>query len=71
MRDITLSYSLPSLWIKKLKADQVTLRAQVSNVMLWKANKDGIDPEFQEASLAFRNLRINQGSVSFGLNVKF
>jgi len=71
MRDITLSYSLPSLWIKKLKADQVTLRAQVSNIMLWKANKDGIDPEFQEASLAFRNLRINQGSVSFGLNVKF
>ncbi|MCX2584737.1 TolC family protein [Pedobacter sp. MR22-3] len=71
MRDITLSYSLPSLWIKKLKADQVTLRAQVSNIMLWKANNDGIDPEFQEASLAFRNLRINQGSVSFGLNVKF
>lgn len=71
MRDITLSYSLPSLWIRKLKADQVTLRAQVSNIMLWKANKDGIDPEFQEASLAFRNLRINQGSVSFGLNVKF
>jgi TonB-linked SusC/RagA family outer membrane protein len=71
LRDITLSYSLPSLLIKKLKADQVTLRAQVSNLMLWKANKVGIDPEFQEASSAFRSMRVNQGSVSFGLNVKF
>lgn len=71
LRDITLSYSLPSLWIKRLKADQVTLRAQVSNLMLWKANKAGIDPEFQEASSAFRSMLVNQGTVSFGLNVKF
>ncbi|MNJ95651.1 TonB dependent receptor [compost metagenome] len=71
LRDITLSYSLSSLLIKKLKADQVTLRAQISNLMLWKANKDGIDPEFQEATYAYRSMLVNQGSLSFGLNVKF
>lgn len=71
LRDITLSYSLSSLLVKRLKADQVTLRAQISNLMLWKANKDGIDPEFQEATNAYRSMLVNQGSVSFGLNVKF
>jgi len=71
LRDITLSYSLPSLLVKKLKADQVTLRAQISNLMLWKANKDGIDPEFQEATYAYRSMLVNQGTLSFGLNVKF
>lgn len=71
LRDITLSYSLPALFLKKLKADQVTFRAQVSNLMLWKANKDGIDPEFQEAVYAYRSMLVNQGAVSFGLNVKF
>lgn len=71
LRDITLSYNLPALFLKKLKADQVTLRVQVSNLMLWKANKDGIDPEFQEAIYAYRSMLVNQAAVSFGLNVKF
>ncbi|WP_345949679.1 SusC/RagA family TonB-linked outer membrane protein [Mucilaginibacter sp. PAMB04274] len=70
MRDITLTYSLPQQIIKKIHAEGVTLRAQVSNLMLWKANKDGIDPEFQSGIDGYRTLRTNQGTVTFGLNVR-
>lgn len=71
MRDITLSYSLPLSIVKRLKANQITFRTQVSNLMLWKANKDGIDPEFQDAPNAIRGMLVNQGTVAFGVNVKF
>ncbi|WP_158827554.1 SusC/RagA family TonB-linked outer membrane protein [Mucilaginibacter lacusdianchii] len=70
MRDITLTYSLPQQFIKKIHAEGITLRAQVSNLMLWKANKDGIDPEFQNGYSGYRTLRTGQGTVSFGLNVR-
>jgi TonB-linked SusC/RagA family outer membrane protein len=74
MRDVTLTYSLPQQFIRKIHAEGITLRAQVSNFMLWKANKDGIDPEFQDGfgnSLGgYRTLRTNQGTVSFGINVR-
>ncbi|RZM15422.1 MAG: TonB-dependent receptor [Pedobacter sp.] len=71
MRDITLAYSLPNLITSKLGVQQVTLRAQLSNVMLWKANDFDIDPEFQNAPFGIRTMLLNQGTVSFGLNVKF
>jgi len=70
MRDITLTYGLPQKFIKKIHAEGITLRAQVSNLMLWKANKDGIDPEFQNGYGGYRSLRTGQGAVSFGLNVR-
>jgi len=74
LRDITLSYAMPQSVMKWTKADQITLRAQVSNLMLWRANDSGIDPEFQLANGAnggVRTLLTNQGTVTFGLNVKF
>lgn len=70
MRDITLTYSLPQALIKKINAEGITLRAQVSNLMLWKANKAGIDPEFQNPSLGYRTLPTGQGTVSLGINVR-
>ncbi|EHQ28951.1 TonB-dependent receptor [Mucilaginibacter paludis DSM 18603] len=70
MRDITLTYSLPRFLVKKINADQITLRAQVSNLMIWKANKYGIDPEFQYGFGGSRSIPTNQGTVSFGLNVR-
>lgn len=71
MRDITFTYSLPQLIARRINTDQITLRAQVSNLMLWKGNKYGIDPEFQSVYLGNRNLPFNQHTVSFGLNVRF
>lgn len=71
LRDITLSYSLPKSLVNRINADQIAFRAQVSNVMLWKANDDGIDPEFQYANYGTRTMRSNQGTVTFGINVRF
>jgi TonB-linked SusC/RagA family outer membrane protein len=71
LRDITFSYNLPRLLVNRINVDQITFRAQVSNVMLWKANDDGIDPEFQYASSGKRFMRSNQGTITFGVNVRF
>ncbi len=46
VRDITLSYTLPQSITSRLKAKFITVRAQAGNLMLWKANKYDIDPEF-------------------------
>lgn len=71
MRDVTLSYTLPAALLQLRGIDAVTLRAQVSNIMLWKANHFGIDPEFHDAPAGVRSLLSSQGTISFGLNVKF
>ncbi|MDR2285512.1 MAG: TonB-dependent receptor, partial [Sphingobacterium sp.] len=71
LRDISLAYDLPASLINTIHTDRITLRAQVSNLMLWKANKDNIDPEFIDTASGIRTMRANQGSVSFGVNVKF
>lgn len=71
LRDVTFSYNLPDLLVKKIKADQITFRGQISNLMLWKANKDGIDPEYQDAASGTRSLISGQGTVTFGVNVRF
>lgn len=71
MRDITLTYSLSQFLVKKINAEGITLRVQLNNVMLWKANKYGIDPEYQYAFGGDRTLPIGQSTMSFGINVKF
>jgi len=71
LRDITLSYNLPSILIKSIGADAISLRVQMSNIMLWKANDYGIDPEFQYANYGVRNLKVNQESLTLGANISF
>lgn len=81
LRDVTLSYELPKSLLSKINVKGITLRAQLSNVMLWKANSYGIDPEFQDPTgLATnsastlggaRTLPVNQHTVSFGAHVNF
>jgi hypothetical protein len=80
LRDVSLSYSLPKSVISSIKVNAVKFRLQLSNVMLWKANKYGIDPEFHDASggsLAgevsggIRYMRANQNTITAGLTVQF
>ena len=74
MRDITFSYTLPKTILKKLKADEIRFRIQLTNLMLWKANKYGIDPEFQISDINYtldRTMQVGQGAIAVGLNVKF
>lgn len=86
LRDITLSYSLPRFLISRLRTDLISFRVQVSNIMLWKANKSGIDPEFHNAASGSRvpstphitdpgintqPYRFGQGTITFGVHVNF
>lgn len=86
LRDITLSYSLPYQLISRLGMEQISFRVQVSNIMLWKANKSGIDPEFHDAAIGRRipstpfitdaavntqAYRFGQGTITLGLHVNF
>lgn len=84
MRDITLSYSLPKTLLQRIHTEQISFRIQVSNIMLWKANRFNIDPEFHDASAGRRiphtpsntdtgvntqSFRQGQGAVTFGVHV--
>jgi TonB-linked SusC/RagA family outer membrane protein len=84
LRDITLSYRLPKSVLSSLKASNITLRMQISNLILWKANHYGIDPEFQGYNLGVasggdpetissvnRAMRNMQGMVTFGAHASF
>lgn len=71
LRDVTLSYSLPKALVRSVKTEGISFRFQVSNIMLWKANDYGIDPEFQSASSGIRNMPGNQKTVTLGAHVTF
>ncbi len=71
IRDVTLSYSIPDFIVNKIKTDDITLRVQISNLMLWKANKYGIDPEFQDAVYGHRSIPFHQKTVTIGAQLTF
>ena len=74
VRDIMLRYNLPESFLKHAHISRVSLHAQVSNLMLWKANNANIDPEFNITRSGWsggRIMRTDQGMVTFGLNVTF
>lgn len=70
LRDIMLSYTLSPKVLNALKIQSLTLRAQMNNIMLWKANKYGIDPEYQDYTSGFRGIR-NEHTFNLGLNINF
>ncbi|THU39860.1 SusC/RagA family TonB-linked outer membrane protein [Niastella caeni] len=71
MRDINLSYTLPQQIVSRMRAEEITFRATLSNVLLWKANQYGIDPEFHNSTTAERTIPFAQHSIAFGLNLRF
>ncbi len=64
LRDVTLFYDLPKSLLRPIHVQGITFRAQLSNVLLWTANKYDIDPEFQGLLAP-----TNQNTVSFGVNI--
>ena len=74
LRDITLSYGLPKSLLSRINIDEIILRAQVSNIMLWKANKHGLDPEFTGSDIydnSIITIPVNQNTLTLGLRVVF
>lgn len=68
IREITLSYAMAPHFIQRIGAEGLTIRAQVSNLMLWKKNNLGIDPEFQ-SPVGNRDIRIGQGMMTVGAHL--
>ncbi|HEX6427180.1 MAG TPA: SusC/RagA family TonB-linked outer membrane protein [Niastella sp.] len=73
MRDINLLYTLPAQVVSRLRAEEITFRATVSNILLWTANKYDIDPEFHNSTGidVLRTLPTAQHSITFGVNMRF
>jgi len=71
LREATLAYSLAPQLTHWLKIQSATLRVQVSNILLWKANKYGIDPEYQTLRYGYRNTPTGQHSITLGANINF
>ena len=71
LRDISLSYVLPDAIVQKINASRVSFRLMLNNVMLWKDNDKGIDPEFHDALRGDRSTPVNQSSVTFGMHLTF
>ena len=69
IRDINLIYRLPNTIFKKTGIDNITVRGQISNIMLWADNDYGIDPEYHYYN-GSRTLKPGQ-RITLGLNVKF
>lgn len=69
IRDMTLAYQMPLNVIKRLKVEGLSFRLQMSNVMLWKANSYGIDPEFQDARYGSRSMPTAQNTITIGAHL--
>lgn len=71
LRDIMLSYSLPKSITNPIGVNQICFRTQLNNIMLWRANRKGIDPEFHNALRGRRSTPINQNTITLGMHLTF
>jgi TonB-linked SusC/RagA family outer membrane protein len=75
LRDITLSYQLPKFLLNKVKISSASFFVQATNFMVWKANKDDIDPEYQNlnsvGNTSSRLIPPFKHSFSVGTTVNF
>nr|WP_295873183.1 SusC/RagA family TonB-linked outer membrane protein [uncultured Chitinophaga sp.] len=72
LRDVTLSYNLPSTLLKKAYIQSMRLSFQVQNVWRWSANKQNLDPEVWNGTI----INATRGSLvppsyTIGVNVNF
>jgi len=71
IRDITLTYNLAPALLRVLKIPAMSFNAQVTNFMVWRANHDGIDPEYGIPINGTRLIPPYKHSISLGVNVTF
>ncbi|WP_207532719.1 SusC/RagA family TonB-linked outer membrane protein [Desertivirga arenae] len=69
LRDITLTYTMPRSVLQKLKMEGLNVFLQSGNFMVWKANKNGIDPEYHGLSTGERRLPPFKHPLSIGTNI--
>lgn len=73
LRDITLSYDLPKVLLRKLNLSGVSIKAQAQNIWWWAANDSGIDPEAYASSTYSRGARVlpDAPTYTLGLSLNF
>ena len=72
IRDISLSYTLPQLVARKIRAQSISFRCNVNNILLWTANDLNFDPEVNRSGFEqITNIRPAQGTVSLGAHISF
>ncbi|WP_186292773.1 SusC/RagA family TonB-linked outer membrane protein [Mucilaginibacter corticis] len=71
LNEATLSYNLDAAALRWLKIQSASLRLQLNNVLLWKANKYGINPEFAAAQYGARGIPVGQHTITLGANINF
>ncbi|MDJ1492170.1 SusC/RagA family TonB-linked outer membrane protein [Cytophagaceae bacterium DM2B3-1] len=68
LREVSLGYTIPERWFGRVPVKGVTITGVVRNLgILWRANKDGIDPDFIP-NIGTSNLQLPP-SISYGLNL--
>lgn len=70
LRDLTLSYALPAKILERIKVKTAGIFVQTSNFMIWKANKVGIDPEYNDPRTGARGTPFGHG-INIGTNINF
>ncbi|MFJ1410061.1 SusC/RagA family TonB-linked outer membrane protein [Capnocytophaga canimorsus] len=68
LRDVVLSYTLPTSLLGGLKVKELTVNMRAGNLWLWTKNKEGIDPETQ--GLGIRTPRLPK-TYTMGINLIF
>ena len=68
LRDLTLSYTLPTNIARKLLCDNIRVRFQAANLFCIAANGEGIDPEAHNLRYGYRGDHYGP-SFSIGLNI--
>ncbi len=72
LRDITLSYSIPSHLLKKYMIQGIHLNVQVQNIWWWAANGRDLDPEVWDGSSLTPSRGIHYpANITFGLSLNF
>lgn len=70
LREIKLSYDMPSNIERALNVSGLTVYGQVNNPFYIAANKEGIDPEYSAAAGGYRPAKMGP-SYTFGVTVNF
>lgn len=73
MRDLSLSYTLPTSLCRKLKTERIRISGQIGNLFLIAFNGEGIDPEAYSYNVGNYKARQDKygPSYSIGLNIDF
>lgn len=68
LRDVILSYTIPSHFLEDFRMKELTLNLRAGNFWLWTKNKEGIDPETQ--GLGVRTFSV-QKTFTIGATLTF